>query len=161
MKTEKVKKVLIALDYNPTAQKVAEIGFSMAQAMNAEIVLLHVLSDIVYYSSTEYSPIMGFNGFLDMNPMQLETTDALKQAALHYLDKSRQHLGDKAIRTLVKEGDFAETILKTAKEIHTDIIVIGSHSRKWLENVVMGSVTEKVLRHTTIPLIIIPTKGEN
>jgi nucleotide-binding universal stress UspA family protein len=160
MKTDKVKKVLIALDYNPTAQKVAEVGFSMAKAMNAEIILLHVISDPVYYSSTEYSPIMGFNGFLDTSQMQLDNVDGLKQAALHFLDKSRHHLGDKSIQTLIKEGDFAESILKAAKELHADIIILGSHSRKWLENIVMGSVTEKVLRHTTIPLFIIPTKKQ-
>jgi nucleotide-binding universal stress UspA family protein len=50
-----MKKVLIALDYNPTAQKVAEVGFSMAKAMNAEITLLHVIADPVYYSSPGYS----------------------------------------------------------------------------------------------------------
>ena len=161
MKTDKVKKVLIALDYNPTAQKVAEVGFSLAKAMNAEIILLHVISDPVYYSSTEYSPIMGFNGFLETGQMQLDSIDGLKQAALHFLDKSRHHLGDKSIQTLVKEGDFAESILKAAKEYHADIIILGSHSRKWLENIVMGSVTEKVLRHTTIPLFIIPTKKQN
>jgi hypothetical protein len=38
MKTNKMKKVLIALDYNPTAQKVAEVGFSMAKSMNAEVI---------------------------------------------------------------------------------------------------------------------------
>jgi phosphomannomutase len=59
-----MKKVLIALDYNPTAQKVAEAGFSMAKAMGAEVVLLHVVTDPVYYSSAEYSPIMGFSGYL-------------------------------------------------------------------------------------------------
>ncbi len=74
----KLKKVLIALDYNPTAQKVAETGF-----------------------------------------------------------------------LLVKEGDFAGTILETAKDLHADLIVMGSHSQKWLENILVGSVTEKVLRHTS------------
>ena len=157
MKTDKIK-VLIALDYNPTAQKVAEVGFSMAKTMKAEIILLHVISDPVYYSSTEYSPIMGFNGFIDLSQMQPDSIDGLKQAAMHFLDKSRQHLGDKSIQTMIKEGDFADTILKTAKELHADFIVLGSHSRKWLENVVMGSVTENVLRHTSIPLFIIPTK---
>jgi len=49
MKTIKMKKVLIALDYNPTAQKVAEVGFSMAKSMNAEITLLHVITDPVFY----------------------------------------------------------------------------------------------------------------
>ncbi len=161
MKTDKVKKVLIALDYNPTAQKVAEVGFSFAKAMNAEIILLHVISDPVYYYSTEYSPIMGFNGFMETSQIQMDSGDGLKQAALHFLDKSRQHLGDKSIQTLLKEGDFAESILQTAKELHADVIILGSHSRKWLENIVMGSVTEKVLRHTPVPLFIIPTKKQN
>jgi nucleotide-binding universal stress UspA family protein len=161
MKTDKKKKVLIALDYNPTAQRVAEVGFSMAKAMNAEVTLLHVISDPVYYSTTEYSPIMGFGGYMDVGPTQFGSVDALKKATQHFLNKSKNHLGDKSIQTLVKEGDFAESILTTAKELHADIIVMGSHSRKWLENILMGSVTEKVLHNTSIPLFIIPTKKQN
>jgi nucleotide-binding universal stress UspA family protein len=161
MKTDKVKRVLIALDYNPTAQKVAEEGFTIARAMNAEITLLHVVSDSVYYSSTEYSPIMGFSGFIDMGQSAIVNSEALTNAALNFLDKSRQHLGNKSIHTLVKQGDFADAILSAAKELKSDIIIIGSHSRKWLENIVMGSVTEKVLHHTTVPLFIIPTKKQN
>jgi len=153
-----MKKVLIALDYNPTAQKVAEVGFSMAKSMNAEVILLHVITDPVFYSTAGYSPIMGFNGYMDMGPVQLDSVDGLKNASLQYLDKSREHLGDKSIQTIVKEGDFAEAILEAAKELKADVIVIGSHSQKWLENIVMGSVTEKVLHHTSIPLLIVPTK---
>ena len=158
MKANTITKVLIALDYNPTAQKVAEVGFSMAKAMNAGVILLHVISDPVYYTSPEYSPIMGFTGFMNMDPLQLVNVKGLKKASQQFLDKSKHHLGDKTIHTLVKEGDFAESILKTAKDLHVDIIVMGSHSQKWLENIVMGSVTEQVLRHTSIPLFIIPTK---
>ena len=156
-----MKKVLIALDYNPTAQKVAETGFSLAKTMKAEVILLHIISDPVYYGSTEYSPIMGFNGFMETGQWQLDNVDSLKKASQQFLDKSKQHLGDKTIQTLVEEGDFAETILKTAKDLHADIIVMGTHSMKWLENIVIGSVTEKVLRHTSIPLFIIPTKKQN
>ncbi len=155
-----MKKVLIALDYNPTAQKVAEAGFSMAKSMNAEVVLLHVISDPVFYSASGYSPIMGFNGYENLGSIVLDSVEGLKNASLQYLDKSRHHLGDKAIQTMVKEGDFAETILKTAKEENADIIVVGSHSRKWLENIVMGSVAEKVLQHTSIPLFIVPTRKD-
>ena len=158
MKTNKMKRVLIALDYDPTAQKVAEVGFSMAKSMKAEVILLHVITDPVLYATSGYSPIMGFNGYMDVGLVELESVDGLINASLQYLDKSKQHLGDKTIKTIVKEGDFADSILETAKEVHADIIVIGSHSRKWLENIVMGSVTEKVLHSTTIPLFIIPTK---
>ena len=157
MKTNKMKKVLIALDYNPTAQKIAETGFSLAKAMGAEVILLHVMSDPVYYSSMEYSPIMGFTG-MDMSPLQLESVEGLKRASQFFLDKSKHHLGDETIQTLVKEGDFADSILEAAKDVHADIIVMGSHSRKWLENIVMGSVTEKVLNNTSLPLFIIPVK---
>jgi len=156
-----MKKVLIALDYDPTAQKVAEAGFSLAKSLNAEVILLHVIRDPIFYTTSEFSPIMGYNGYVDVSPTILDSIDGLKNASFQYLDKTRQHLGDTNIRTLVKEGNFAETILETAKESHSDIIVIGSHSQKWLENIVMGSVTEKVLHHSPIPLFIIPTKKHN
>jgi nucleotide-binding universal stress UspA family protein len=154
----KMKKILIALDYDPTAKKVAEIGFDFAKTMGAEIVLLHVISDPVYYSSTDYSPIMGFTGYLDTDPLQLNAIEMLKTASLNFLDKTRIHLGDSTIQTVVEEGDFADSIVKTAKKLHIDMIILGSHSQKWLENIVMGSVTKEVLRQSEIPLLIIPTK---
>jgi nucleotide-binding universal stress UspA family protein len=153
-----MKKVLIALDYDPTAQKVAETGFSMAKAMKAEIILLHVIADPAFYSSLEYSPITGFVGYMDMNNFQLNSTDGLKNASLQYLEKIKQHLGLKTIKTFVKEGDPAESILASVKEMHIDTIVLGSHSRRWLEKILIGSVTQKVLHNTEVPVLIIPTK---
>ncbi len=153
-----MKKILIALDYDPTAQKVAETGFSLAKAMNAEVILLHVITDPVYYSSTEYSPILGFSGYMEAGPLQLNDPIGLEKASRYFLDKVKNHLADKTIQTMVKEGDFAENIIKTAKSVHADIIVLGSHSRRWLEEILVGSVTEKVLHHSSIPLFIIPTK---
>ena len=156
-----MKKVLIALDYDPTAQKVAELGFSLAKTMNAEAILLHVISDLNYYVSDEHITIMGFAGYSDVSQLQLNSVDELKKASQQFLNKSKQHLGDETIQTLVKDGDYAEAILKTAEDLHADIIVMGSHGRKWLEKIVMGSVTEKVLSQTSIPLCIIPTKKHN
>jgi len=153
-----MKKVLIALDYDPTAGKVAEVGFSMAKAMNAEITLLHVITDPVYYSSPEYSPIMGFNGFMETGQLQLYSVDALEKASLDFLDKFRHNLGDKTIKILAVNGDIAESILKTTLDLKIDIVVLGSHSRRWLDEILMGSVTEKVLHNSSVPLFIIPTK---
>jgi nucleotide-binding universal stress UspA family protein len=156
-----MKKVLIALDYNPTAQKVAEKGYTLAKSLNAEVILLHVITNLTFYATSDFSPIMGYSGFVDVSPTMLESVDALKNASLQYLDKTRQHLADTAIQTLVKEGDIAKTILNTAKEVQADVIVMGSHSQKWLENIVMGSVTEKVLNLSSVPLFIIPTKKQH
>jgi nucleotide-binding universal stress UspA family protein len=153
-----MKKILIALDYDPTAQKVAETGFSLAKSLNAEVILLHVIKDSATYDTPGHSPIMGYTGYIDVGPTVLQSAEGLKNASLDYLEKTKQFLGDKTIQTLVKEGNFAKTILKSAEEVKADIIVLGSHSQKWLENILVGSVTENVINASTIPLLIVPTK---
>jgi len=161
MKNKKIKKVLIALDYDPTAKKVAEDGFSFAKTMGAEVTLLHVISDPLQYVTEKRFTVMGFAGYNDTAPLVLDCIGELKKESQRFLDRSKQHLGDKSILTVVKEGGLAESILETGKKLHSDIIVIGSHSRRWMENIILGSVAEKVLRYTDIPLLIIPTKKQN
>jgi nucleotide-binding universal stress UspA family protein len=154
--TNTMKQILIALDYEPSAQKIAETGVALAKAMNAKVTLIHVVANPAYYSSLDYSPIMGFSGFgiTDLANAYVE----LQKAAQDFLDKSKEHLGDDSIKTIIKEGESSEAILAAAKEIHADIIVIGSHSRRGLDKILMGGITEKVLHHTSIPLFIVPTK---
>jgi len=150
-----MKKVLIALDYGPTAQTVAEKGFKLAKELSSEIVLLHVVEDPAYYSAPEYSPIMGFSGF---NVASLQ--DALKDvksSAQGFLNKVKEHLGDDNVGIMVQDGEIAKTIISAAKDIEADIIIMGSHGRRWLDKILMGSVTEEVLHSITIPLYIIPT----
>lgn len=153
-----MKKILIALDYDPTAQKVAEAGFSLAKAMGANVVLIHVVADIMYYSSMAYSPIMGFGGYTGVDYLQPNILNDLKKTSQDFLDKSKRHLGDASVQTEVREGDVADSILAAAKDLKANVIVIGSHSQRWLESIVMGSVAEAVLNHTSIPLYIVPTK---
>jgi len=158
MGTKKTKKVLIALDYDPTAQKVAEKGFSIAKEMKAEVILLHVITDPENYTSSEHITIMGFAGYMDTSALQSVGVDGLKKLSRQYLDKSKHHLGDKTIRTKIGEGDISDSILKVAKELKADFIIMGSHSRKSQKFAIIGNVTGKVLHYTPIPLIIIPTK---
>jgi len=49
---DKIKKVLIAMDYDPIALKVADVGFSMAKEMGAEVILLHIIMNLMTYSLT-------------------------------------------------------------------------------------------------------------
>jgi len=138
------------MDYDETSQKVAEVGFSMAKAMNAETILLHVISEQpVYYSTYTY-----------MRELRVDILGDLKKSTQEFLDKSKKYLGDDSIKTVLKEGEIAETIMNTAKELKADVIVMGSHSRKWLENIILGSEAEEVLKKTTVPLFIIPTKKQ-
>ena len=158
MKTIKRPKVLIALDYDPTAQKVANEGYALAKSMNAEVTLLHVMSNPVYFSSVQNAPITGMTDSLGVDPLVFDADNRLKEVSQHFLDTIKHHFRDNSIETVLEEGDFADTILMKAKGIGADILVMGSHSHRWLENIVLGSVTAKVLRLTSIPLFVVPTK---
>ncbi len=155
---KKTKKVLIALDYDLSAQKVADMGFELANSMEAEITLIHVIADVTYYSSTVYSPIVGFLGFNEVDISNFDKENGLKDATTNFLNKIKKKLGDENIKTVVREGDFSNEILEEAKKTHANFIVMGSHSRSWLNDILMGSVVEKVFKNTEIPLLIIPIK---
>ncbi len=146
METSKIKKVLIAIDYDKTAEIVAEAGYAMAKAMNAEITLLHVLYERPNYyieSPAVYEYQIGY-------------IENLKVSLQNFLNETKKHLGDVSIDTMIKDGEIAETILYTAKEIGADIIVIGAHSRNWFDNIIMGNDAKAILKRTTIPLFIVP-----
>jgi len=147
MKKDKITKVLIALDYDVTSKKVAGEGYLLAKSMGAETILLHVISELpVYYSESNYT-----------HEYKVDLLGDLKVTTQAFLEKAKKQLGDEAVQTVLKEGEIADTILKTAKEMDVDIIVVGSHSRKWLENII-GSQAEDVLTNSPIPVLIVPIK---
>jgi len=143
-----MRNVLIALDYDPSAQKIAEMGYSLAQSINADVVLTHIVLDPSLYSVS----------YLELGPLQLEGFECIKDVAKQFLENVRQNLGDDTIELNVEEGNCANTILNVAKSKGVEFIVMGSHSQSWIANKLLGSVTESVLRQTAIPLFIIPNK---
>ena len=153
-----MKKVLVALDYDQSAQMVAESGYALARSMEASVVLLHVIDEFNYYA-TEYSPIMGFSDFSNAVTPRLIDTGKIREASQNFLDSLKDHLADNGIETVIGEGETADTILKTADKENCDLVVMGTHSRKGIDKILMGSVAEKVLHHSLKPLFIIPIRN--
>src|SRR4051794_16183382 len=120
-----MKKVLIALDYNPSAQNVAETGYAFASAVHAQVALVHIITNPEYYA-VEYSPIMGFKGFYSQNSNTI--FEEIKEEAKNFLTATVTHLNDNNIETHILEGETADAILTFAKEWNADLIVMGSHS---------------------------------
>ncbi|MPM02257.1 hypothetical protein SDC9_48502 [bioreactor metagenome] len=149
-------KVLIALDYDPGAKQVAESAFDFAGKLNAHVVLLHVISDPVYYATSEYSPLTGFTGYDSIIQFSLDKEDDLLKKSQLFLNHFKGHYGNKKTETKVCEGDISARIVLTATELCADIIILGSHSHNWFENVVLGSVALHVLHESAIPVLIIP-----
>lgn len=155
-----MKKVLIALDYNPSAEKVAEVGYTLAKTMGAKVVLMHVVADYAYYVPSDL--MFESSGFSALGFMQRADMDGLDKASHYYLEKVKEHLGDDDIELVSRIGNkaTASMVLNVAEEVDADLIVIGSHSRRWLDDLLLGSVAEEVLSNTKVPMFIIPIKEE-
>jgi nucleotide-binding universal stress UspA family protein len=151
-----MKKVLIALDYSTSAKKIAETGYSLAKAMNAEVTLVHVIMEPVYYD-IGYSPIMGYQGGYTDGIVPVVSN--IKKEANGFLAATVKHLGDDRIKTKAISGNNTEdAILKYCKSRKIDLIVMGSHKHKGLERLFVPDTAVHMVKHSTIPLFIIPTK---
>jgi len=144
----------------PNCSKSGCGGFTFAESLHAQVILIPVIADPLYYSSTVYSPMMGFDGYLGIGTYQPDIMKDIQKASSDFLNKTKAHLGNERIETIVIEGDAAKGILETAHNLQADTIVLGTHSQQWLESILMGSVTEKVLHQSTTSLFIIPTKKQ-
>lgn len=150
-----MEKILIAIDYTPSAKKVAEVGYKIAKALNAKIIMAHAITEPDLYGMP-YSTIiiMGYeSGF----PADLKANiQHIKEEAQNYLDATVLHLGDKTIQTAVLEGDADEAILKYSKKQKVDLIIMGSQRHKGIDGLMLPDVAVKVLKHSKIPLLAIP-----
>lgn len=153
-----MKKILVAIDYNPCSQKIAETGFQYALAMNAEMCIVHVIADIAYYSM-EYAPIMGFEGFSPDSAYK--NIEEQEKEAEDFLSAVVKHLGSMNIETKVLNGKTWETILQYAEEYHASMIVMGLQSHSSFEKVLMGNVVADVIKHSLIPVMIVPTDKQD
>jgi nucleotide-binding universal stress UspA family protein len=149
-----MKKILIALDYNPSSEQVAEAGFALAKAMHAEITLLHVITEPAYYAA-EYSPIMGYQGAYTEGIVAV--VNDLKKTAKKFLVAAAKHLGDGNIKVKVLDGDTDDAILEYSKSHKADLIVMGSHRHKGIERLFVTDLATQMVKNSKLPLYIIPT----
>ncbi len=153
-----MKKVLIALDYNLNSQQVAEGGYEFAKSMRAKVILLHVLATSGYNSLLEYSPLVGFSGFRDIDYLQVVDVGELQKATKFFLEDSKNQIGDSRIQTMLAEGeDYAESIVKASTELKVDFIVMGKQGPNHIDKYDKGNVTVQVLENSELPVMVIPT----
>ncbi len=151
-----MKKILVAVDYNPVSEKVAYAALELARSMDAEICLIHVLADVSYYG-TQFPTFMGYEGYAGMEP-DLNMAMEMRKVAEEFLEKAAEHLDHPAVTTHLTEGDTANAILNYAGEWKADLIVMGTHSHSTLEKLFMGTVAEKILEKTQIPVYVVPIR---
>lgn len=151
-----MKKVLIAIDYNPVSEQVVHAGYELAKKMDAEVCLLHVITDVSFYG-IQYPTFMGYDGYNEMTT-DLSIASEMRKVAETFLKTAAEHLDDSRVSTHLADGETARSILDYAKECKADLIVMGTHSHSALEKFLMGTVASKVLEKTSIPVYMVPVK---
>lgn len=152
-----MKKVLIAIDYNPVSETVAEKGYELAKTMNAEVCLIHILGDLGFYNA-QYPSFLGYDGYTSAVGPNFDLAMEMHNVAEDFLEKAAKHLDDPAVKTKLAEGETAAALLNYAEEWNADLIVMGTHSHSVLEKLLIGTVAEKVLEKTKIPVFMVPVK---
>ena len=152
-----MKKVLIAVDYSPSSEKIAKAGYKLAKAMQARVCIMHVITEVKYYG-IEYPAFMGYTGYnMDID---LTMADELHKVAEDFMEKTKEHFNDPKLETHIGQGDTAKTILSYASEWNADVLVLGTHSHSTLEKIFIGDVASEILKSSEIPLYIIPIREE-
>ncbi|HET57638.1 MAG TPA: universal stress protein [Deltaproteobacteria bacterium] len=140
------KKILYPTDFSEISKKVISALKKMAKAETAEVVLQHVidsrnLDTVVHWSPAEYERTRKVieDGAAEK---AAETANALAKAGL-------------AVKVVISEGIPSQEILKTAKTAGISAIIIGSHGKSNLREMLLGSVSEQVIKKSRKPVIVI------
>lgn len=144
------KNILVPTDGSSLSQKAVQQGIQLAQATGAKIVALHVYPKFAGgpYGTYEASKDILAEVHLDQN-----------EAAAAKIFAAIQPLADAAgvalSTVLVESNDVSQQIIAVAKRKKCDLICMASHGRRGLAGVVLGSETNKVLTHSTLPVLVL------
>lgn len=136
------KSILVATDFSAPAEQATALAVQFARTLDAKLTLLHV-----YELPTPYEYTAGISWPLD------EVERQAKIVLERELTKLRDTLP--AATSRLSRGEPVERILAEAKDIGADLIVLGTHGRKGLAHVFLGSVAEKVVRRATVPVLTV------
>jgi len=142
------ERILIAVDDSEPSDAAATFARDFAKAEGAQLIFCGVLdtSDLFAKASTYgYDPT--------------SMLDELHASASSLVARQTDHarVGDLAIDSIIIEGDPAEKILESAAARHVGLIVVGTHGRRGLRRLFVGSVAESVVRRSTVPVIVVRT----
>jgi nucleotide-binding universal stress UspA family protein len=140
--------ILVPLDGSKRGAEILDLVEQVADAFDSEIVLLHV------------APETTIGAPLAMPPLETVPTEA-EAAALVAPAQLRLEKAGRKVRTEVRFGHPAEQVLAAAADTGADLIAMATHGHSGLERWVFGSVAEKVLRASPVPLLVKRTVTSN
>jgi universal stress protein A len=145
----KVDKVLVPIDFSPSARAALEYATFVAGKFGAELLVAHVWEPPGYVGPDTLALLPVGSG----QPGWEQTRNEVQREVDHFL--ARAPARPKGLAVRVEAGEPSDTILQLAKEFGADLIVMGTHGRTGLSRLLIGSVAEAVLRRSTCPVLTI------
>ncbi|MDR2161701.1 MAG: universal stress protein [Desulfovibrio sp.] len=142
---QKIQHILCALDLSQHSSLVAEYAVTLAKVFGAEVTVVYAAPALTQYVGFHVPPssIENFVG---------EIVSGAEQTMQEFVAENFKEV--KAVGKVVN-GYAAEEILRMAEETKADLIVMGTHGRKGIDRILFGSVAEKVVKGSCIPVMTI------
>jgi nucleotide-binding universal stress UspA family protein len=145
--------ILVALDGSSFSKR------ALKEAVNLAVLTKGVVHPIYVVDKT---PIFSYAGYFD--PITL--VDALRQDGRSVLEEAEQACVDaevpcraELIESESLSDDIATIVLRHGDQVHADLLVLGTHGRRGVQRLVIGSVAERVLRFSRCPVLLLRDQG--
>jgi nucleotide-binding universal stress UspA family protein len=140
--------ILVPTDFGASSALAGDAAAVIAHKFGATMTLLHVYEPPVAYDTGFHYPMPPISDFLSMLAKTLEDE----------LDRLKAQCP--SAQSTLEMGTPWERILTTAKECSADLIIMGTHGRRGLSRVLLGSVAEKIVRLSNIPVMTFRATAE-
>ncbi|WXG46204.1 MAG: universal stress protein [Candidatus Atabeyarchaeum deiterrae] len=139
------KNILVAVDGSRESDKAIEVIVELAAKLGAKVTFLHVVN----------TPDLGDTSLLSEKP-EKALRDSLVEAGKKILAKASETAKRKGVSATEKisYGYPSDTIVREASSLNVDLIAMGSRGRTGVTRIVLGSTAEKVLRWSSVPVLI-------
>ena len=144
------RRILCPVDFSPASAGALRAAASLAQRFDADLTLLHV--DMIPGSSIPES-------MLGLPPALATDLSAPADQPLLEWKGRAEALGAKRVKAFRSIGLPADEIVAMAARDAVDLIVVGTHGRKGLGHLVLGSVAEQVVRHAACPVLTLGSEA--
>lgn len=150
-----MKKVLVSIDFSDAADQVIQKVAKLVCCSETVVHLMHIIEPSICYEVTGVLPDEVPYPVLDS-----EERKEVKQSAakcLHeYAEKLRTLTSAKVEEVINDEFEISDAIISYAQENDVDLIALGRHGKGFLATVLVGSVASSVVKHSPIPVVVIP-----
>lgn len=143
---------MIATDGSETSMKTAKLAVGMAKRAGGAVAAIYVVDISRLAQLPGYTTLPGISERL-MELMFKEAEDAISE-----IGEMASNAGV-PFEKIVAEGNPSEEILRRSSESGIDLLVMGSIGRTGIEKIMLGSVAEKVVRNSRVPVLIVPGKS--